>query len=84
MSMSIRLQIIVPEEEAEQLRRCAEREGLSLSEWARRALRHARRNQRGPTPARKLKALDRALGCGHPTGDMDSVLADIERGRGLR
>ncbi len=82
--MSIRLQIIVPEEEAEQLKRCAEREGLTLSEWARRALRHARHNQRGPTPARKLKALDRALGCGHSTGDMNTILAEIERGRGLR
>ena len=82
--MSIRLQIIVPEEEAEQLRRSAEREGLTLSEWARRALRRARRNQSGPTPAGKLKALDRALGCGHPTGDMDTILVEMERGRGLR
>lgn len=33
---------------------------------------------------RRLKAIDRALACNHPTGDIDEMLADIERGRDLR
>ena len=33
---------------------------------------------------RQLRALDRALECNHPTGDIDEMLADIERGRDLR
>ena len=33
---------------------------------------------------RRLEALDRASGCNHPTGDIDEMLADIARGRGLR
>ena len=40
-----------------------------------------------PTSAeerRLQQALDRALQCNHPTGDVDEVLADIERGRDLR
>lgn len=84
MTMSKRLQLIMKEKEIERLRRCAQRGGLTLSEWARQALERARRDQEGPTPEQKRNALDRALQCGHPTGDLDEVLADIERGRGLR
>ena len=31
------------------------------------------------TAKRQLRALDRALVCNHPTGDIDEMLADIER-----
>ena len=47
--------------------------GLSGSPWRRS----------GPAE-RRLRALDRALDCNHPTGDIDEMLADIERGRDLR
>ena len=33
---------------------------------------------------RRLRALDRASRCNHPTGTIDEMLADIERGRDLR
>ena len=36
------------------------------------------------TAKRQLRALDRSLECNHPTGDIDEMLADIERGRDLR
>ena len=84
MSMSTRLQIVMKEEEIERIRRCAERERLTVSEWARRALRRAQRRQAAPTPVQKMKALDSALNCGHPTGDIEVILASIEQGRGLR
>jgi len=84
MSMSTRLQIVMKDEEIEQVRRSAEREGLTVSEWARRALRRAQRRQAVPTPVQKMKALDRALNCGHATGDIEEILASIEQGRGLR
>ncbi len=83
MSMSKRLHIIMQDEEVDALRRCAEREGLTLSEWARRALRRAQRSQKGLTSDQKLKALDRALQCGHPTADIDEILVSIQKGRGL-
>jgi hypothetical protein len=82
--MSKRLQLIINEKEMERLRKCAEREELTLSEWARRALERARREQEAPTAEQKRKALDRALICEHPTGDIDELLTEIERGRGLR
>jgi hypothetical protein len=83
MSMSKRLQIVMPDEEIEEMRRTAEQAGMSLSEWARLALRRAQRSQRGPTAEDKLKAVERALECGHPTGAIQEVLADIEKGRDL-
>ncbi len=70
--------------EFERLRRCAEREGLTLSDWARRAFEQARQRQTGPTPEQKLAAIDRALTCRYPTGDIEEMLTEIERGRGLR
>ncbi len=84
MLMTKRLQVVMREGEIEDLRRAAEREGLTLSEWVRIVLRNARRNPSDPTPAQKIAALDRALRLGHPTADMDEMLADIENGRDLR
>ena len=72
------------------LRQAARRSGLTLGEWARQALRRARDEQAGPGPAQtpgaesRLRALERALACNHPTGDIDEMLDDIERGRDLR
>ena len=83
-SMSTRLQIVMSEAEVASLRRVARRAGLTVSEWARRALRAARDTQAGPSPDSRLEALARALRCNHPTGDIDDMLADIERGRDLR
>ena len=82
--MSKRLQIVVEDAEAERFEATARREGLTLSEWARRAMREARRRKRAPSAESKLRALDRALQHGFPTGDIDRMLAEIETGRDLR
>ena len=84
MSMSKRLQVVISSDELKALRHAALREGLTLSEWARRVLRRAQQAQAGPTPDQKLRALDQALRCGHPTGDIDQMLSEVERGRDLR
>jgi len=83
MSMSKRLQIVVSDREAEEVRQAASRSGLSLSEWARLALRQARDRQLGPTPEQKLCALDRALACGYPVSDIEEMLSEVEAGRDL-
>ena len=82
--MSKRLQIVVDESEAEAFERAARRERLSLSEWARRAMRDAQRRRRAPTPESKLLALERALRHEFPTGDIARMLGEIEAGRDLR
>ncbi|HVR30293.1 MAG TPA: hypothetical protein VMS86_12255 [Thermoanaerobaculia bacterium] len=76
--------MIVSDEEAESFRRAAEREGTSLSEWARRSLTREARRHRGPDAQQVLDELERALACGHPTGDIDQMLKEIEAGRALR
>ncbi len=81
VTMSTRLQIVMSDAEAAPLRQVARRAGLTLSEWASRALQAARDAEAGPSRASRLDALDRALTCNHPTGDRDEMLADIERGR---
>ncbi|HHQ48031.1 MAG TPA: antitoxin [Acidobacteria bacterium] len=45
--MSTRVQIVMDEMEREELRRAAARDGLSLSEWLRRAARERLETQRG-------------------------------------
>ncbi len=82
--MSTRLQVVMSEAEAASLRQVARRAGLTVSEWARRALRAARDAEAGPSRTTRLDALDRALACNHPTSDIQEMLADIERGRDLR
>ncbi len=85
--MSTRLQVIVSDEEMISLRQAARGSGLTVSEWARQALRRARDEQAGSGPAQtpdaesRLRALERALAYNYPTGDIDEMLADIERGR---
>ncbi|MFQ5738480.1 MAG: antitoxin [Acidobacteriota bacterium] len=81
--MSTRVQIVIDEEEARRLRRCAERAGLTLSEWARRALRRAETAQEGPSPEQKCIALEAALECDYPTGEIEQILSEIEGGRDL-
>ena len=56
--------------------------GLAEGRWANPA--PPRPPRPSATAKRQLRALDRALECNHPTGDIDEMLADIERGRDLR
>ena len=55
--------------------------GLSRGAWAGTDVISARLS--GPAEVR-LRAIDRALDCNHPTGDIDEMLTDIMRGRDLR
>ena len=55
--------------------------GLSMTTWGRQA---GQPGARSAAAERKLRAIDRALGCNHPTADIEEMLADIERGRDLR
>ena len=82
--MSMRLQVVMDEEEAERYKRAAARRQLSLSEWVRRCLRRAEKSESSPEPAQKLAALKRARQHNHPTGTIGQILYEIESGRDLR
>ena len=78
--MSKRLQVLLDEEEYEDIRSAAERAGTTVSDWVRRALRRARREHATGDTHRKLAVLRSAAEHEFPTGDIDELLADIERG----
>ena len=78
--MSKRLQVLLPDSEMEEIRRLARREHLALGEWVRRILREARSHRPVHEPQAKLKAVRKAAEYAFPTGDIEQILAEIERG----
>ena len=78
--MSKRLQVLFDDEELAEVRAIAEREGMTVSDWVRRAVRLARHSQASGDPAHKLAAIRAASRHAFPAGDIDTMLADIERG----
>ena len=78
--MSIRLQVLLPETEMEELRQVARLEHLAVGEWVRRALREARARHPVGEPSVKLKAVREAVRCAFPTADVQQMLEEIERG----
>jgi hypothetical protein len=78
--MSSRLQVLLSEEEMKEVRKLAAREHLKVGEWVRRVLREARSARSTLDPQARLKAVRRAAEYSFPTGDIDQMLAEIERG----
>ena len=75
MSMSYRLQVLIPEEMDAVLRKAAKRARVSKGEWVRRAIEAALRR------SREDQAVDRLAALGAPTADIDRMLGEIEKGR---
>jgi hypothetical protein len=73
---SARLQVLVPPELDAQVRKAAQRRGVSKGEWVRRALEDAlEKDVSGPDALARLSSLEA------PTADIDQMLAEIEAGR---
>jgi hypothetical protein len=66
--------------EWEAIRRAARSEQTTVSEWVRRSLRNARRGQASASIDTKLAVLRAATRHDFPSGDVDDMLAEIERG----
>ena len=70
------------DDDADRYERTAEAAGMTLSEWARQALREAQRKQSSGDVERKLAALRRAVSYNFPPEpDIDTLLAEMEAGR---
>ena len=78
--MSKRLQVLLPDSEMEELRRLARREKLTVGEWVRKVLRQERLRQPVREPEAKLKAVRKAAAHSFPSGGIEQMLAEIERG----
>jgi hypothetical protein len=72
-----RLQILIPPDLDAELRKFAQRQGISTGEFVRRAIRKSlpQVNSAEQDPLARLASL------GAPTGDIGQMLDEIERGR---
>jgi hypothetical protein len=80
--MSKRLQVIVGDAELREIQRAARQQRLTVAEWVRQALRSARRTAPRADAKRKLEAVRAAVRHEFPSGDLDDILRQIERGYG--
>jgi len=63
-----------------EIQQCARREKTTVEEWVRRVLREARQQKPSSDPQAKLEALRRCVQFLFPTGDLEQMNREIERG----
>ncbi len=80
MIMSKRLQVLFEDQELRDIRSAARRMRMTVAEWVRQELREARRRQPRASADAKLAAIRAALAHRAPVGDIQRMLAEIERG----
>lgn len=80
--MSKRLQVLLDEREFDDLKATADREGGTVAEWVRRAIRAARRQKSEGDVERRLAALQAAARHSFPAPDIDQMNAEIAEGYG--
>ena len=78
--MSKRLQVLLDDAELSAVREAANRQGIPVSEWVRRALLDARRREPRGDLDGKVRAIREAAGHSFPTADIDELLGEIEGG----
>lgn len=78
--MSKRLQVLLDDSELRALQRIARRRRTTVAEWVRQALRAAQQQEALGSPRAKLDAVRAAVRQTFPIGDIDQVLAEIDRG----
>jgi monomeric isocitrate dehydrogenase len=80
--MTKRLQVLLEDEELADIKRVAQRQRTSVAEWVRSALRRAREADAGQPASAKLHAIREGARHDFPTGSIDDMLEEIERGYG--
>jgi hypothetical protein len=78
--MAKRLQVILQDPDYREIQRVARSRHMSIAEWVRQALDLARRREPVQDTAKKLAAVRAAVQHNGPTGDIEVILAEIERG----
>ena len=74
---------MLSDSEMDEIRQTAGGQEMTVGEWVRQALRAARREQPSVEASRKLQAVREAVKHSFPTGDIEEMIADIERGHEL-
>jgi hypothetical protein len=78
--MAKRLQVTLAEDDYCEIECIARSHGMSVAEWVRQALAAALEQQVLDDTARKLEAIRTAAKYVSPAGDIESMLAEIQRG----
>jgi hypothetical protein len=78
--MTKRLQVLFDDDELVAIQRLAKRRRQTTAAWVRDALRAARNAEDYPDPEPKLRAIREALSHDYPSGDIETINEDIERG----
>jgi hypothetical protein len=78
--MSKRLQVLLDEAEFAEVCAAAKRSRMTTSEWARQALRAARRSAPKGDMRKKLDVVRAAARHEFPTADIDQMLREIDQG----
>ena len=81
--MSKRLQIVVPDDEYRAVVRAARRRGKPVAQLVRESLRRTLSEEEAPDPEQQIARILRFARFEGPTGDIEQMLADIERGRSV-
>jgi len=74
------MQVLIEETEYRKILRVAKRQGMTLAEWVRQALRVAYRQEPLGDRDKKLAAVRTAASHEFPTADIDQMLAEIASG----
>ena len=77
--MTKRLQVLLHDEDYRVLQQSAREDRMTIAEWVRQALREVM-SVRERKVEEKLRALDEAMQCNHPTADIEVMIAEIEEG----
>jgi hypothetical protein len=80
--MSRRLQVLLDDKEFADIQQSARRSRMTVAEWVRQALRAVRRSEPQGDVKKKLEVVRAAVRHEFPTGDIDEMLHEIERGYG--
>jgi Ribbon-helix-helix protein, copG family len=78
--MSKRLQVLLDDADLKEIRRLARARRMTVAEWVRQALRAARRREPATAAHRKIESIRWAAQHAFPTGDIEQMLSEIERG----
>jgi hypothetical protein len=78
--MAKRLQVILQDPEYREIQRIARARHMTLAEWVRGALTAARKYEPLGEAGKKLDMIREASREAFPTGDIDTMLAEIETG----
>lgn len=78
--MAKRLQVILQDSDYREIQRAARAHRMSLTDWIRKSLSAAYRQEPSRTVAQKLEAIRAAAKYSFPTADIDTMLAEVEEG----